>query len=155
MTAAAMELRRLNLAKKPMFVVPNHLVDQWGTEFLKLYPQSRICLTETLALLEAHKIPPVVRDKRYAGRAIEAEFQGQLQPFQEEAVAKITAHDEGIVCAPAAFGKTAVAAWLIAKRQVNTLVVVHRQQLSTSGRSGLGCSWICPPNRSDISAVAK
>jgi N12 class adenine-specific DNA methylase len=42
MTAAAMELRRLGLAKKPMFVVPNHLVDQWGAEFLKLYPQARL-----------------------------------------------------------------------------------------------------------------
>jgi len=42
MAAAAMELRRLGLAKKPMFVVPNHLVDQWGAEFLKLYPQARI-----------------------------------------------------------------------------------------------------------------
>jgi N12 class adenine-specific DNA methylase len=41
-TAAAMELRRLDLAKKPMFVVPNHLVDQWGAEFLKLYPQARL-----------------------------------------------------------------------------------------------------------------
>jgi hypothetical protein len=42
MTAAAMELRRLNLAKKPMFVVPNHLIDQWGNEFLRLYPQARL-----------------------------------------------------------------------------------------------------------------
>ena len=42
MTAAAMELRRLDLAKKPMFIVPNHLVDQWGAEFLKLYPQARL-----------------------------------------------------------------------------------------------------------------
>jgi N12 class adenine-specific DNA methylase len=42
MTAAAMELRRLDLAKKPMFVVPNHLVDQWAAEFLKLYPQARL-----------------------------------------------------------------------------------------------------------------
>ena len=81
----------------------------------------RGCLTETLALLEAHKIRPEVRDERYAGTAIEAEFQGQLRPLQEEAVAKITAHDEGILCAPTAFGKTAVAAWLIAKRKVNTL----------------------------------
>jgi hypothetical protein len=37
-----MELRRLDPAKKPTFVVPNHLVDQWGAEFLKLYPQARI-----------------------------------------------------------------------------------------------------------------
>ena len=38
-------------------------------------------------------------------------------------------HDEGILCAPTAFGKTAVAAWLIASRKVNTLILVHRQQL--------------------------
>jgi len=42
MASAAMELRRLGLAKKPMFVVPNHLVEQWGAEFLKLYPQARL-----------------------------------------------------------------------------------------------------------------
>ena len=34
MTAACMELKRLGLAQKPMFVVPNHLVEQWGAEFL-------------------------------------------------------------------------------------------------------------------------
>ena len=42
MAAAAMEMRRLGLAKKPMFVVPNHLVEQWGSEFLKVYPQARV-----------------------------------------------------------------------------------------------------------------
>ena len=50
----------------------------------------------------------------------------------------ITAHDEGILCAPTAFGKTAVAAWLIAKRKVNTLVVVHRQQLLDQWQERLG-----------------
>ena len=42
MVAAAMELRRLGLARKSMFVVPNHLVDQWGAEFLRLYPQANL-----------------------------------------------------------------------------------------------------------------
>jgi N12 class adenine-specific DNA methylase len=42
MAAAAMEMRRMGLAKKPMIVVPNHLVEQWGGEFLKLYPQAHI-----------------------------------------------------------------------------------------------------------------
>jgi N12 class adenine-specific DNA methylase len=42
MTAACMELRRLGLAKKPMIVVPNHLVEQWGAAFLQLYPQANI-----------------------------------------------------------------------------------------------------------------
>ena len=41
MAAAAMEMRRLGLAKKPMIVVPNHLVEQWGAAFLKLYPQAQ------------------------------------------------------------------------------------------------------------------
>ncbi len=41
-TAAAMELKRLGLASKSMIVVPNHLVEQWGSEFLKLYPQANI-----------------------------------------------------------------------------------------------------------------
>jgi N12 class adenine-specific DNA methylase len=35
-----MEMRRLGLAKKPMIVVPNHLVEQWGAAFLALYPQA-------------------------------------------------------------------------------------------------------------------
>ncbi len=91
-----------------------------------------------MALLEAHKIRPEVRDERNAGTVIEAEFQGQLRPFQEEAVTKITAHDDGIICAPTAFGKTAVAAWLIAKRKFNTLVVGHRQQLLDQWQERLG-----------------
>jgi N12 class adenine-specific DNA methylase len=41
-TAAAMEMRRLGLATKPMIVVPNHLVEQWGAAFLMLYPQANI-----------------------------------------------------------------------------------------------------------------
>jgi N12 class adenine-specific DNA methylase len=41
-TASCMELKRLGLAKKPMIVVPNHLVEQWGAAFLALYPQATI-----------------------------------------------------------------------------------------------------------------
>jgi N12 class adenine-specific DNA methylase len=42
MAAAAMELRRMGLATKPMLVVPNHLVEQTAAEFLRLYPQARL-----------------------------------------------------------------------------------------------------------------
>jgi len=109
-----------------------------GQEFPQHIAVPRGCLAETLALLESHKIRPEVRDERFAGTPIEAEFQGQLRPFQEEAIAKIASHDEGILCAPTAFGKTAVAAWLIAKRKVNTLVLVHRQQLLDQWQERLG-----------------
>lgn len=42
MTAAAMESRRLGLCSKPMFVVPNHLINQWASEFLQLYPAANL-----------------------------------------------------------------------------------------------------------------
>ena len=42
MVAAAMEMKRLGIAHKPMIVVPNHLVEQWGAAFLALYPQANI-----------------------------------------------------------------------------------------------------------------
>jgi N12 class adenine-specific DNA methylase len=42
LAAAAMEMRRLGLAQKAMFVVPNNIVEQWGSEFLKLYPHARL-----------------------------------------------------------------------------------------------------------------
>lgn len=40
--ASAMELKRLGIVSKPMFVVPNHLLGQWANEFLKLYPTANI-----------------------------------------------------------------------------------------------------------------
>lgn len=42
MIAAAMESKRLGLSQKSLFVVPNHLTKQWGTEFLQLYPSANI-----------------------------------------------------------------------------------------------------------------
>jgi len=42
MTATAMEMKRLGLANKPIIVVPNHLVEQWGAAFVALYPQAHI-----------------------------------------------------------------------------------------------------------------
>ena len=42
MATASMELKRLGIANKPMFVVPNHLTEQWGQEFLRLYPNANI-----------------------------------------------------------------------------------------------------------------
>jgi hypothetical protein len=89
----------------------------------------RGCLAEVMELFEAHHIKPDIRDERCAGHAIDVEFCGQLRSSQQDAVSMIAEHDEGILCAPTAFGKTAVAAWLIAARKVNTLVLVHRQQL--------------------------
>lgn len=45
MVASCMELRRLGIAKKPLIAVPNHLVEDWGKEFYKLYPNAKILVT--------------------------------------------------------------------------------------------------------------
>ncbi len=97
----------------------------------------RGCLTEVLSLLEGNGIKTIVHDERFAGTPIEAEFHGMLRTTQEEAVVKVMRHDDGLICAPTAFGKTAVAAWLIAKRKTNVLVMVHRQQLLDQWRERL------------------
>lgn len=46
MIAAAMELKRLGMARKPMFVVPNNLVEQWRSIFLSLYPAARLLVAD-------------------------------------------------------------------------------------------------------------
>ena len=45
MVAAAMESKRLGLCQKSLFVVPNHLTEQWASEFLRLYPSAKILVT--------------------------------------------------------------------------------------------------------------
>ncbi|HKT04655.1 MAG TPA: DEAD/DEAH box helicase family protein, partial [Rugosimonospora sp.] len=47
MIMGAMELRRLGLARKPVVVVPNQLLDQWTREWLKLYPQAKLLAAST------------------------------------------------------------------------------------------------------------
>ena len=89
----------------------------------------RGCLEDVWTLLSDLRIDADLRDERYAGKSLDAAFQGELQPEQEIAARAMLAHDTGVLSATTAFGKTVVAAWLIAERGVNTLVLVHRRQL--------------------------
>ena len=57
------------------------------------------------------------------------QFQGNLTELQQRAAEEIFGYDTGVLVAPTAFGKTVIAAWLIARRGVNTLVLVHTRQL--------------------------
>ena len=60
---------------------------------------------------------------------MEINFLGELRPAQVTAAKALLAHETGVLAATTAFGKTVLAAWMIAKRGVNTLILVHRQQL--------------------------
>ncbi|WP_336353093.1 TOTE conflict system archaeo-eukaryotic primase domain-containing protein [Pseudomonas atacamensis] len=89
----------------------------------------RGCLDAALELLEENGIIAEFQDERFAGDPIGVSFLGTLRSDQEVAVSSMLSHDVGILCAPTAFGKTVTAAALIAKRSVNTLVLVHRTEL--------------------------
>jgi superfamily II DNA or RNA helicase/very-short-patch-repair endonuclease len=89
----------------------------------------RGCLDDLLQTLSGLNIKTVVRDQRNSGQPLKATFQGELRPEQILAAQAMLAQDTGVLAATTAFGKTVVAAWLIAKRGVNTLVLVHRRQL--------------------------
>ncbi len=89
----------------------------------------RGCLDAARDLLRDNGIVCDLIDGRYAGIALEVDFVGTLRPDQEAAVTTMLKHDVGVLCAPTAFGKTVTAAAMIARRGVNTLVLVHRTEL--------------------------
>jgi superfamily II DNA or RNA helicase len=90
-----------------------------------------------MELLRENGIRCELRDERFGGEPLDVSFAGTLRPDQEVAVAAMLAHDTGILCAPTAFGKTVAAAAAIARRGVNTLVLVHRTELLKQWRERL------------------
>lgn len=89
----------------------------------------RGCLDAVENLLSENKIRCELQDERYVGELINTQFSGVLRTDQEAAVSAMLKHDVGVLCAPTAFGKTVTAAAIIAKRGVNTLILVHRTEL--------------------------
>ena len=86
-------------------------------------------MDDILSLFAKHNISCQFQDERNHGQSIAVEFKGHLRQDQENAVAETIKHDVGVLCAPTAFGKTVTAAALIARRRVNTLIMVHRTEL--------------------------
>ena len=115
-----------------------------GDDLLKYVAVPRGCLDDLISLLEDHSIRPVVRDERVSDEPVDVCFHGELRLHQTDAVKAVTAHDNGILCAPTAFGKTAAAAWIIAHRKVATMVLVHRQQLLDQWRERLAMFFDVP-----------
>lgn len=89
----------------------------------------RGCLEEVYQLFSDLKIKLSVRNELYSGAPLHAKFLGELRGEQKPAAMTMLKTDFGVLSATTAFGKTVVGAWLISKRKVNTLVVVHRKQL--------------------------
>jgi superfamily II DNA or RNA helicase len=91
----------------------------------------RGCLDEAIDLVKSHRAIAELEDRRELGTALPAGvfFQGELRRPQLKAFDALAAHDNGVLAATTAFGKTVVAAALVAHRGRNTLILVHRREL--------------------------
>jgi superfamily II DNA or RNA helicase len=104
----------------------------------------RGCMEEVVRVFKSHHINVEVHDERTSGREINVSFHGELRSEQRDAIEQVLAYDHGILCAPTAFGKTVVGAYLIAKRAVNALILVHRRQLMDQWRERLAAFLALP-----------
>ncbi len=89
----------------------------------------RGCLDEIIHLLKELKIKYTIQDELVDGKSLDVSFLGTLRSEQEKAAEILLQSDIGVLSATTAFGKTVIAAYLIAQRKVNTLIIVHTKQL--------------------------
>ncbi len=89
----------------------------------------RGCLEQARNILRAFGTVLRVRDEREDGEPLDVAFQGTLRPAQSAAAEALRRHDCGVLEAGTAFGKTVLAAWMIARRGRSALVLVNRRTL--------------------------
>src|SRR3990167_1755947 len=106
-------------------------------EFAEYIGLPRGCENELAHLLHHYKIEYSIREETQKGKNILAEFSGELREEQEKALQALLPHRHGILAATTAFGKTVIGAKIITERKVNTLILVHRQQLLEQWRERL------------------
>ncbi len=121
------EFYRAQAMRLPVYDKPR--IISCAEEYPDHFALPRGCLDDTHALLQRLGVKFSIRDERCRGTPLEVSFCGELRPEQEAAAEALEKHDFGVLAATTAFGKTVLAAWLIARRRVSTLVLVHRQQL--------------------------
>ena len=89
----------------------------------------RGCETDVTSILHGAGVEFTWSDNTNPGRSIKVEFNGALRDEQQLATGEMLKHENGVLSATTAFGKTVIAAKLISERKINTLILVHRQQL--------------------------
>lgn len=90
----------------------------------------RGCFDDVVELLTEQGIEIEIDDKRNHGEKLGSiKFLGKLRKDQSKATTSIIKHDNGVLHAPTAFGKTVAAIGIIKKRRTNTLILTHSKQL--------------------------
>ncbi len=97
----------------------------------------RGCESDVINLLAEGGVKVSIYDQTNPGKCIDVAFRGELREEQNISLIEMLKHDDGVLSATTAFGKTVIAAKLIAERKTNTLILVHRQQLLSQWASRL------------------
>lgn len=137
------EFHKAQAMRMPVYGKPRIIA--CAEEFSEHIALPRGCLKDALDLLDKLDIESETDDQRNHGNATDFSFSGELRDEQMLAGKALLKHDIGILSAPTAFGKTVLAAWLIAQRKTNVLVLVHRRQLMEQWQTRLSTFLGIPP----------
>lgn len=141
------KMKRLGAFKNPDFFksqamrLPTYnkkrIIDAtWETSEYLCIPRG--CLDYLKELLTQIGVSFQLNDERCRGRSINVEFLGELREEQNMAAFALLGYENGVLSATTAFGKTVIGAYLIAKRKINTLILVHSSALLSQWEMALG-----------------
>lgn len=119
----------------PVYNLPRIISCSEITDEYLILPRG--CEDSAMDFLRENNVDVEIQDKANPGMPITVEFNGQLYPEQEQAIVELARHRCGTLYATTAFGKTVTAAAMIARKEVNTLILVHTKALLDQWRERL------------------
>lgn len=119
----------------PVYNLPRIISCSEITDDYLILPRG--CEESAIDFLRENNVDVEIQDKANPGMPITVEFNGLLYPEQEQAIVELARHRCGTLYATTAFGKTVTAAAMIARKEVNTLILVHTKALLDQWRERL------------------
>lgn len=119
----------------PVYNLPRIISCSEITDDYLILPRG--CEESAIDFLRENNVDVEIQDKANPGMPISVEFNGLLYPEQEQAIVELARHRCGTLYATTAFGKTVTAAAMIARKEVNTLILVHTKALLDQWRERL------------------
>lgn len=119
----------------PIYNLPRIISCSEITDDYLILPRG--CEESAIDFLRENNVDVEIQDKANPGMPITVEFNGQLYSEQEHAIEELARHRCGTLYATTAFGKTVTAAAMIARKKVNTLILVHTKALLDQWRKRL------------------
>lgn len=121
------EFYKAQAMRLPTYDKPRIICNAWEARDYLCIPRG--LENDLLTLAENAGAVCSVQDKTEHGKSIKVAFNGELRTEQRAAAEALLEHNNGVLAATTAFGKTVTAAYIIGQRKMNTLVLVHTQAL--------------------------